>query len=164
MDEKKLVTILVPAYNEQEVLHMLYDRLKKLMDENTKYASQNVRIPAIRYAGAAPDLGAFELGLKSKSVAFGSATNSIGYIQNSESNGKKVRLVQAFNGQVIVSVDGAQAKDKFVISAYDADGMLLGKHDFNGTNTSIYLPKSNGMIILKVNGKNLKESLKVVVK
>lgn len=36
-NEKKLVTILVPAYNEQEVLHMLYDRLKKLMDENTNY-------------------------------------------------------------------------------------------------------------------------------
>ena len=34
---KKLVTILVPAYNEEEVLPMLYDRLKKLMDENTKY-------------------------------------------------------------------------------------------------------------------------------
>ena len=37
MEEKKLVTILVPAYNEEEVLPMLYDRLKKLMDENTKY-------------------------------------------------------------------------------------------------------------------------------
>ena len=37
MEEKKLVTILVPAYNEQEVLQMLYDRLKKLMDENSKY-------------------------------------------------------------------------------------------------------------------------------
>ena len=37
MEEKKLVTILVPAYNEQEVLYMLYDRLKKLMDENSKY-------------------------------------------------------------------------------------------------------------------------------
>ncbi len=34
---KKLVTILVPAYNEQEVLHLLYDRLKKLMDEQEKY-------------------------------------------------------------------------------------------------------------------------------
>ena len=34
---KKLVTILVPAYNEQEVLYMLYDRLKKIMDENSKY-------------------------------------------------------------------------------------------------------------------------------
>ena len=39
MDEnkKKLITILVPAYNEQEVLEMLYERLKKLMAENTKY-------------------------------------------------------------------------------------------------------------------------------
>lgn len=39
MDEnkKKLITILVPAYNEEEVLNMLYDRLKTLMDENTNY-------------------------------------------------------------------------------------------------------------------------------
>lgn len=36
-NEKKLITILVPAYNEQEVLHMLYERLKKIMDSNTKY-------------------------------------------------------------------------------------------------------------------------------
>lgn len=36
-NKKKLVTILVPAYNEQEVLVMLYNRLKALMDENTNY-------------------------------------------------------------------------------------------------------------------------------
>lgn len=35
--EKKLVTILVPAYNEQEVLHMLYERLQKIIDTNKKY-------------------------------------------------------------------------------------------------------------------------------
>ena len=34
-EKKKLVTILVPAYNEQE--HLLYDRLEKLMNENTNY-------------------------------------------------------------------------------------------------------------------------------
>ena len=37
MENKKLITILVPAYNEQEVLHLLYDRLEKLMNENTNY-------------------------------------------------------------------------------------------------------------------------------
>ena len=37
MEERKLVTILVPVYNEQEVLNMLYDRLKKIMDETSKY-------------------------------------------------------------------------------------------------------------------------------
>lgn len=34
---KKLVTILVPAYNEQEVLNLLYDRLQNLMEEQSKY-------------------------------------------------------------------------------------------------------------------------------
>ncbi len=36
-DKKKLITILVPAYNEEEVLNMLYERLEKLMNENQKY-------------------------------------------------------------------------------------------------------------------------------
>ena len=35
--EKKLITILVPAYNEHESLPHLYDRLVKLMDEQCKY-------------------------------------------------------------------------------------------------------------------------------
>lgn len=36
-DNKKLVTILVPAYNEQEVLHLLYNRLKTIMEEQSSY-------------------------------------------------------------------------------------------------------------------------------
>lgn len=36
-ENKKLVTILVPAYNEQEVLHLLYNRLKTIMDEQNTY-------------------------------------------------------------------------------------------------------------------------------
>lgn len=37
MENKKLVTILVPAYNEQDVLHLLYERLQKLMDSQSNY-------------------------------------------------------------------------------------------------------------------------------
>ena len=37
MENKKLITILVPAYNEQDVLSMLYERLSKIMDSNTNY-------------------------------------------------------------------------------------------------------------------------------
>lgn len=36
-EKKKLVTILVPAYNEEEVLHLLYDRLIDLMNKNIDY-------------------------------------------------------------------------------------------------------------------------------
>ncbi len=35
--EKKIVSILVPAYNEQEVLNLLYDRLKTIMDNLSSY-------------------------------------------------------------------------------------------------------------------------------
>ena len=35
--QKKMITILVPAYNEEEVLDMLYERLKTIMNQNTKY-------------------------------------------------------------------------------------------------------------------------------
>ena len=36
-EKKKLVTILVPAYNEEEVLYLLYERLENLMNSNPKY-------------------------------------------------------------------------------------------------------------------------------
>lgn len=37
MEAKKLVTILVPAYNEQEVLELLYQRLENLMNSTINY-------------------------------------------------------------------------------------------------------------------------------
>lgn len=37
MESKKLVTILIPAYNEEDVLTMLYERLVKLMDSMPNY-------------------------------------------------------------------------------------------------------------------------------
>ena len=36
-DRKKLVTILIPAYNEHEVITLLYERLTRLMDEQSNY-------------------------------------------------------------------------------------------------------------------------------
>ena len=36
-NRKKLVSILVPAYNEEEVLYMLYERLSKLMNSMEQY-------------------------------------------------------------------------------------------------------------------------------
>lgn len=37
MENKKLITILVPAYNEEDVLYMLYERLSKLMNSIPNY-------------------------------------------------------------------------------------------------------------------------------
>ena len=37
IDNKKLVTILIPTYNEEAVLPLLYERLLKLMDNLSQY-------------------------------------------------------------------------------------------------------------------------------
>jgi len=136
------------------------------VEANTRYASAGVAVPAIAYSGAAPDLGAFEQGLIAKKVVFGgkTGTDAIGTIASSQSDGKKVSLVQAFNGMVIVNVNGAKASEKYTINAYDASGALLGQHEFNGTNTSIYLPQAGGLVILKVSGNGVNETVKAVMK
>lgn len=142
---------------------LLVDR-GTVVGENEKYKSQGVVIPSVRYAGEAPDLGAFELGLAAKTVAFGKQTTGVGCIKSVSGYGKKVRLVQAFNGQVIVNVAGAQAKDKFTLTAYNMNGLCLGTHQFNGTNSSIYLPDTDGVIMLKVTGAGVNETLKITLR
>lgn len=137
-----------------------------IIAENDRYESTGVKVPAIAYEGSAPDLGAYEIGLAEKKVSFGTATDTdgIGIIAASASNGRRTSLVQAFSGQVILSVQGATAADQFTVSAFDAAGKLLGRHRFNGTNTSIYLPNAGGLVLLKVQGSSLNETIKVTLK
>lgn len=141
---------------------VLVDKGAKV-EANSRYASTGVVVPAIAFAGEAPDLGAYELGMAQKNVDFGTA-DGIGFINGTESDGKKVRLVQAFNGMVVLSVEGAKASDKYTVSAYTISGALLGSHAFNGTNTSVYLPKADGILLLKVAGKGVNETVKVAMK
>ncbi len=156
-------------WDNTQFLHINQSTGSALIDAGTAVAQGNepngenaVIMPAIKYAGTAPDLGAFEVGLTSKSVRSGIVT-AIETV-NQAPNTKKVNLVQAFNGMVVVSVDGGQAADEYTINAYDVNGALLGQHKFNGTNTSIFLPATKGVIILKVNGKSVNQTIKAVMK
>ena len=141
-------------------------------EDNTMYANwaqggftdaRAVPLPQITFAGSAPDLGAFESVAQEKEVEPGTTTG-IGFIESTQSNGSRVRLVQAFNGMVILSLEGGEAAETYQINAVDAAGRLLGQHRFNGTNTSIFLPNVQGMIILKVTGKGVNESIKAIMK
>ncbi|MBQ7423599.1 MAG: right-handed parallel beta-helix repeat-containing protein [Prevotella sp.] len=134
--------------------------------ENTRYASTGVKVPAIAYTGSKPDLGAYEVGMAEKVVKFGNQdpAASIGFIKSTESNGRQVRLVQAFNGMVILSLEGGKAAELYTVKAYNQAGQFLGEHQFNGTNTSLYLPGNNGMLILKVEGNGVNETVKVAMK
>lgn len=65
---------------------------------------------------------------------------------------------------VIVNIEGGVAHEKYTVSAYSANGALLGEHHFNGTNTSVYLPSTHGTIILRISGNGLNEAFKAVMK
>lgn len=141
-------------------------------EDNTTYANwaqggftdaRAVPLPQITFAGSAPDLGAYESVAQEKEVEPGTTTG-IGFIESTQSNGSRVRLVQAFNGMVILSLEGGEAAETYQINAVDAAGRLLGQHRFNGTNTSIFLPDVQGMMILKVTGKGVNESIKAIMK
>lgn len=135
------------------------------VDANTRYTSTGVVVPAIRYEGSAPDLGAFEQGLLAKDVVFGGhEATGIGTIRSAESDGAKVTVRQAFNGMVLLSVQGATAKDRFTLNAYSANGTLVGSHQFNGTGTAVYLPATHGVLLLKVTGRGVNETVKAVMR
>lgn len=136
-----------------------------IVGANTRYAGAGVVVPAIRYEGSAPDLGAFEQGLLAKEVAFGGkSATGIGTVRSVTASGPRVSVAQAFNGMVVISVKGAAARERFTVNAYTSDGSFIGSHQFNGTNTAICLPAIHGVLVLKIAGNGVSETVKAVMK
>lgn len=126
----------------------LKETSQSLIDKGTKINATNYRgidINGIEYEGEAPDLGAYEYG--------GEFTDIRVVSQESEDN--SVRLFQAQNGVLFVTVNGGKGADSYHASLYDASGRIIGKHVFSGQTTSIRLPQgANGIVVLKVEGGN----------
>lgn len=95
--EKKLVTILVPAYNEQEVLHLLYDRLQKLMDEQNKYDFEVLFVND----GSKDDTFKIMQELRKKD-------NRVCYLNLSRNYGKETAMIAGLdysNGDCVIIID-----------------------------------------------------------
>lgn len=96
-DNKKLITILVPAYNEEEVLELLYERLKKLMNENTNY---NFEVLLVNDGSKDRTLQIMqELRLKDKRIS---------YLNLSRNFGKEIAMIAGLDyckGDAIVIID-----------------------------------------------------------
>ena len=120
-----------------------------LIDKGTKVEATTYRgiaVNGIEYDGQAPDLGAYEY---TDDISTGVRVIS----QTSETN--SVRLFQAQNGILFVTVNGEKGLGAYHAALYDAAGRIIGKHDFNGQTTAIRLPHGvNGMVVLKVEGAN----------
>ena len=119
-----------------------------LIDKGTKVEATTYRgiaVNGIEYEGEAPDLGAYEYGgefTDIKMISQESADNSI-------------RMFQAQNGVLFVTVNDAAKATDYTVYLYDATGRILGQHAFNGATTAIRLPQgAKGMVILKVESSN----------
>jgi hypothetical protein len=112
--------------------------------EPTTY--RGIEVNGIEYVGAAPDLGAYEYD--------GEINNNI-IVLSQESVDNSVRLFQAQNGVLFVTVNGTVGMSSYQATLYDAAGRAIGRHQFRGQTTSIRLPQGvNGVVVLKVEGAN----------
>lgn len=97
LDRKKLVTILVPAYNEHEVIPLLYDRLLNLMNEQSQYDFEILFVND----GSKDDTLEIIRALRKKD-------KRINYVNLSRNYGKEIAMVAGFDylkGDCLVIID-----------------------------------------------------------
>ena len=122
-----------------------------------KYAAANIVIPAIEYAGEAPDLGAYETDFllcdatmpKEPTILPGQPTAITQHL--APNNQQTLTVRQTRDGLYIVAMQGAKAADRFNLSVYAADGRLVGHRTFSAA-TVIALPNEKGQLIFTVTG------------
>jgi len=141
------------AHIKEDASHKMYDGSTVtsedlLIDRGTKVEATTYRgiaVNGIEYAGTAPDLGAYEYDGEYSDVR----------LIKQDSQDKSIRLFQAQNGVLFVTVNDAQQCHDYTLALYDTAGRILGRHQFNGTTTAIRLPLAAcGMVVVKVEGAN----------
>lgn len=106
----------------------------------------------IRFAGAAPDLGYYEEGLVSGVTA----------PQVSMAADCRLHAVVTRSGQLLMTVDGADASTRHTALLYDLGGRLVGTYAFAGHTALMSIDAPAGtMLILRVVGPSFADSLKI---
>ncbi len=156
---------------EVEYAHIDQENGKALIDagtnvpENTeKYAASGIVVPAIEYAGSAPDLGAYETDfLLADATKPIDTTNTPTAITTVSASSKQCSIKQTRDGLLIVAVKDANATDKYLLEAYTTDGRLIGTRTFQKA-TIVKTQGIKGLILVKVKGQNLNHAEKIVVR
>ncbi len=120
-----------------------------LIDKGTKVEATTYRgiaVNGIEYVGEAPDLGAYE---------YDGEINTAIKVVRQESADQSIRLFQAQNGMLFLSVNDANSGRDYTLSLYDTSGRILGQHTFCGATTAIRLPQTaQGLVLIRVKGAN----------
>ena len=161
---------------EVDYAHIDITKESSLVDAGTpmpanpdRYAASGLTIPAIEYAGAAPDLGAYET-----DFLLSDATTPVETVQlpdvvtavnpvEGDLQSRTLSVRQTQGGLLIVAVKGAKAADVFTASAYTLDGRLIGQRQFRAA-TVVAMPGISGAVIMKVTGNHFNQSTKIFVK
>ncbi len=127
----------------------------KLIDAGsvvTPYAGESPYSVGIKFAGAAPDLGAFETDMKS-------GVQNVGIV---ESANTALTVTRARCGLIVISVAGANPTDTYRLTVVDAAGRVMESRQFNGSSTALTLAKGSGVAIVNVQGVNTNATVKLI--
>ena len=140
-----------------------------------KYAAADLVIPAIEYAGQAPDLGAYETDfaladatLPKEPTVLPVVTTAIGGFaaDATDAASRQLTVRRTADGLYIVAVqnvgaDPVSARNRnYTLRVHTADGRFLGQRTFNGT-TVVSVPSHSGQLIFSVEGQGLHTAKKV---
>lgn len=135
-----------------DFMHIAYGNTK-LIDKGspvTPYTGESRWSQGITFTGAAPDLGCFETDIAS----------NIRHIYSTESSGKRLSVKQTAGGLVMVSVENGGTATRN-IAIYDINGMQLASQQFCGCTASLFLHGHQKALIIKVEGPDINESVKI---
>ena len=134
-----------------------------------KYAAANLTVPAIEYAGQAPDLGAYETDfaladatMPKEATVLPDVVTAISspLAADGQAQGKALQVRRTADGLYIVAVQGAKASDEYMVRAYAADGRCLGSRLFHAA-TVVSLPQVKGEVIISVEGQGFRQARKL---
>ena len=134
-----------------------FARLKKdarLIDKGTPVSGtiyRGIEVAGIDYEGSAPDLGAYEWSEQTLNIQTLTTPESI-----------RLKLIRTQGGTLLLTVTAEESNQHFNASIYDAQGNLLANHPFYGTTTALTLPRVRGILLVRVNGKDVDETMKVL--
>ena len=146
--------------------------------DSTKYAAASIVVPAIEYAGEAPDLGAYEsdflLGeatMPKDPTVLPETPTAISLTPNDQTqpgtptpnrpnNQASLTVRTTRDGLFIVAVQGAKANDVYHLTVHTVGGQLLGQRSFRAA-TVVALPGVNGPVLFSVSGPQLSLTQKV---
>lgn len=130
----------------------------RLIDSGTivrPYSGESVNSKGITFNGNAPDLGCFET-----DDAQGGVKD---LINNSISGNLSATVVVAKCGLVVVNVEGLDANDCSIASAYEQGGCCISSVKFSGTTVALDLSGKTGIVIIRISTPYGTDTLKVIL-